>query len=160
MRTVLVSLSLLAIVGCSAPSEEPATPAKPRAPAVEVVADDELASAPDEGPPTVRREPGRLLATDAIALGRAPKASAPAPGLSAPEVGGGEYANPDWRLPDDGNATPTEGLPPGADAVPLTPRSRAEELAQEARMVEDLPAPPQEHAHTRMVEELPVLEDE
>lgn len=157
MRTVLVSLSLLALVACNAPPEEPSLSApSPSTPGVTV--DDEPAPAIEEHSRVVRREAGRLLATDALALGRVARPSSPAPGLSAPEVGVGEYANHEWRLPDDSSTAPTENLPPGADEVPLVPQSRAQEQAQQARMVEDLPDPGQELLRGQIVEDLPPVD--
>ena len=153
MRYLLACLPVLLLVACG---DRPAAPAP---------ADKEktLRVSPVDGAdpqaPVARvatpRGSGVDVPSDAVALRQVAPPAAPAKGLSSPEVGVGEYASEGWVLPSDGGASANEGPPPEAEA-PLVPRTRAQELAQEARVVEDLPPPTE--PEIRIVEDLPPVE--
>lgn len=152
MRLFLfVPLCFCLLMGCSSPVDDVNAP-KPRK---ERASGSETGSS-QNGEEVVSQDKninhtiGNSLATDAIALRRPAPSGAVASGLKAPESGVGEYANPGWKLPEDGGDV-HEGPAPGSDIVPTTRKPRQEYLKEEARVIEELPMVDD----TRVVEELP-----
>ena len=153
MRYLLICLPVLLLVACGDRPAPPTPVAKEKTLQVAPVDGD------DHQAPVARvatsRSTGVDVPSDAVALRQVASQAAPAKGLSSPEVGVGEYASEGWVLPTDGGASANEGPPPEAEA-PLVRRTRAQELAQAARVVEDLPPPTE--PEIRIVEDLPPVE--
>lgn len=95
--------------------------------------------------PVVRQE-GYELARDAAVLGIARSSTTASPGLDAPEVGTGKYANPEWKLPGMGVDLPAEMRPQPVEEIQvprkdekIIPHERVIEEIPNARIVEDIP---------------------